>query len=744
MLGCRGLSLSVALVPAWLGQSSAAQTVVPGGTTLPISADDLEANGSLEFSGGGGPAILLLTAPGATFTNLWSIDNAHARFELGGETLTISPSALGSSAIGTTILEVADGTLVLGTNSFLTGFTGTLQVGGDGAMVIQEAAWFSGTTVVNLDSTGGTATLTWDGAAAATYSGALNLSGGNVVTVATVQDASSLTLNGTVGGAGDLRLLHTIATASPTIVLDLAGGFTGRTILESVNARIDTQESIGSAGLTLDGATLTAGTTLTIAGSQTLFVANDSTIVAAAGPTGLTIEGEMQGSGNLVLDQMNVTIGGADSSYTGAVSLQGSSTLTVSNAEWMASAGGLLLNADGAATTFTWDSADDATFAGTLDVGTGGIATIATAQDTGSIALSGAVSGTADLRLLHTGATATAAPSVVLGLTGGFTGRTILESVNARIDTQASIGSAGLTLDGATLTVGTPAGPDPEITILDTQTLVVVSDSTIAGTTAGGLTAMTVNGEMQGIGNLTISGMAMTVNGATTTYTGVVSLQGGTALTVSNDAWLGSVTSISMNADDAATSLIYSGAAGGSYAGLLDLGDGTATVSSTEDFSLTGTVSGTGNLLVTREAGSSAVIGLDFDGSLLSGTTIVSATEARLLTASSVGVAGLTLASGDLAIDATLGSLTIGAAQDLTVTGTSSITGSGGASALTVDGDMAGNGTLAVEGLAMTVNGAASAFTGGVALGTGSSLTTGNTAWVEGLGALRFDASATV
>jgi hypothetical protein len=142
---------------------------------------------------------------------------------------------------------------------------------------------------------------------------------------------------------------------------------------------------------------------------------------------------------------------------------------------------------------------------------------------------------------------------VVLGLTGGFTGRTILESVNARIDTQASIGSAGLTLDGATLTVGTPAGPDPEITILDTQTLVVVSDSTIAGTTAGGLTAMTVNGEMQGIGNLTISGMAMTVNGATTTYTGVVSLQGGTALTVSNDAWLGSVTSISMNADDAAT-----------------------------------------------------------------------------------------------------------------------------------------------------------------------------------------------
>ncbi|MGA1346707.1 MAG: beta strand repeat-containing protein, partial [Ilumatobacteraceae bacterium] len=541
-----------------------------------------------------------------------------------------------------------------------------------------------------------------------------------------------------VSGAGDLRLQHANGVATdPTIILGLTGGFDGRTIIDGANVRIDTQESIGSSGLTLDGATLTAGTALTIGASQTLVIASDSTILAAAGPTALTIDGEMQGAGNLTLDGMGVTINGTASTYTGAVSLQGGSTLTVTNAAWLASATGLSMNADGAATTFTWDSADDATFAGALDVGTGGVATIATTQDTGSITLSGAVSGTADLLLQHTSVTAD--PTFVLALTGGFTGQTIVDTANVRIDTQESIGSSGLTLDLATLTAGT------DLTFAASQNLVVSDTSAIVGTgTGGSLTALTIDGEMQGAGALTLDAMAMTVNGSLGTYTGDVSLEGGSSLTVSNAAWLGSVGSISMNADNAATSLAWSGAAAGSYAGTLNLGDGTATVSSTEDFALTGTVSGTGNLLVTRAAGSTAEIGLGFTAGSFTGTTIVSNTAARLLTLNSIGDAGLTLAGGDLVVDGAVGSLTIGAAQDLTVTGVSSITGTGGASALTVDGEMAGNGTLAVTDMAMAVNGAASTFTGGITLGTGSSLTTGNSAWVEGLGALRFDASSTV
>jgi len=745
-LAGRGVWLSVATLPAWFVSSSAAQTVVTGGAPpTDISAAALEAAGTLSFTQGDGTAGILQLTSSGTFTNSWSMTDAVGIFNLQGNSLTISSAVVhaGNVATGTCSIGVQSGTLTLGQNSFLTGFTGTLVASSLGSIVIEQGDWLTSTTAIELNSNAGTSTLTWAGSSAVTYAGTLTLSTGATpgeVVISTTQDTGTLALTGVVSGTSDLRLQHaTGVTATPTITLGLTGGFTGRTIIDTANVRIDTQESIGSLGLTLDGATLTAGANLSIGGAQTLVVDSGSTIVGTGAPgsfTTLAVDGEMQGSGNLTLDAMDVAIGGSTSSYTGAVTLRGGSGLTVFNSAWLASATGLSMNADGAATSLTWDSADDATFTGALDVGTGSVAFFVTTQDTGSLTLSGAVSGTSNVAFRHTGVTTD--PTFILALTGGFAGTTTVESAHARVDTQESIGASGLALNLATLTAGT------NLEIGATQTFEVANTSTIVGTGSGGSpTTFVVDGQMLGTGNLTIDALAMTVNGAST-FTGGVSLEGGSSLTVSSATWLASAASISMNADGAATSFTYSGAAAGSYAGALNLGNGTATISSTENFSLTGAVSGTGNLLVTRSTGSTAEIGLGFGSGTFSGTTTVSSTAARLLTANSVGGAGLTLANGDLVIDGTLGSLTLGAAQDLTVTGISSIEGAGVASALTVDGEMAGNGTLAIEGLGMTVNGTTSAFTGGVTLGTGSSLTTGNTAWVAGLGALRFDASATV
>jgi hypothetical protein len=744
LLGCRGLAWLPAVIPAGIVHSALAQTVVTGGDPATvITAADLETAGTLSFvQGNGDPGILQVTTSG-TFTNSWSMTDAIGLFNLTGTSLTIASAVphAGNTATGTCTIGVQGGTLTLGQNSFLTGFTGTLQVSGLGTLVVEQVDWLTNTTLVGLNSNAGTSTFTWGGSTAATYAGALDFSTGATpgeVVISTTQDTGTLALTGFVSGSSDLRLQHaTGVTATPVITLGLTGGFAGRTIIDTANVRIDTQASIGSLGLTLDGATLTAGTALTIGATQTLVIDAASTIVGASGVTSLTIDGEMQGSGNLTLDAMDVTINGATSTYTGAVSLRGSSALTVSNGAWLASATGISMNADGTATTFTWDSADDVTFAGALDVGTGGIATIATTQDTGSITLSGAVSGTADLGLVHTSVTAD--PTFILALTGGFTGRTVIETANVRIDTQASIGSQGLTLDGATLTAGTA------LTLGAGQNLVVSDPSTIVGTgTGGALTAFTVDGEMQGTGELTLDGISMSVNGTTTAYSGNVALAGGSALSVSNGAWLAAVGTISMNDDGAATSFTYTGTSAGSFGGTLEVGAGTATVSTTENFTLNGTLTGTGNLLVTRSAGSTAEVGLGFTASTLSGTTIISNTAARLLTATSIGDAGLTLTGGNLVVDAAVGSLTIGAAQDFTVNGVSSIEGTGGASALTLDGEMAGSGTLTVTDIAMNVNGTTSAFTGGVTLGTGSSLTVANAAWLQGVGALNFDASATV
>jgi hypothetical protein len=740
LLGCRGLAWLPAVLPAGIVHSAVAQTVVTGGDPATvITAADLETAGTLSFvQGDGDPGILQVTTSG-TFTNSWSMTDAIGLFNLTGTSLTIASAVphAGNTATGSCTIGVQGGTLTLGQNSFLTGFTGTLQVSGLGILVVEQVDWLTNTSLIGLNSNAGTSTFTWGGSTAATYAGALDLSTGATpgeVVISTTQDTGTLTLTGAISGTSDLRLEHaTGVTATPTITLGLTGGFTGRTIIDGANVRIDTQESIGSVGLTIDGGTLTAGTGLTIGATQAFAVEGTSAMAGAGGSQTFTVDGSMSGTGTLSLTDIAMTVGsGATSTFTGGITLDTGSSLAVANAAFVEQLGALQFD-DTAAVEYSGTSA--ATFDGTLTLGANG--TIRTSgASVGALTLSGAVSGTGDLTLEHSAATTD--PTIVLALTGGFTGQTIIDSANVRIDTQESIGSTGLTLDAATLTAGT------SLTIGASQALVVTSDSTIAGTTAGGLTALAVDGQMQGTGNLTLDGMSMSVNGTTTSYSGNVALVGGSALSVSNGDWLAAVGAISMNDDGAATSFTYTGTSAGSFGGTLEVGAGTATISTTENFTLNGTVTGAGDLLVTRSAGSTAEVGLGFTASTLTGTTIISNTAARVLTSTSIGDAGLTLAGGNLVVDAAVGSLTIGAAQDFTVSGVSSIEGTGGASALTLEGEMAGSGTLTVTDIAMNVNGTTSAFTGGVTLATGSSLAVANAAWLQGAGALNFDASATV
>ena len=728
---CPGSWLAVGSVPAMLVSSAVAQTVVTGGAPpTEISAAALEAAGTLSFVQGDGKAGVLKLTSSGPFTNSWSMADAIGIFNLQGNSLTISSAVLhaGNVATGTCSIGVQNGTLTLGQNSFLTGFAGTLVASSLGTIVIEQGDWLTATTAVELNSNAGTSTLTWAGSTAATYAGALTLSIGATpgeVVVSTTQDTGTLALTGVVSGDSDLRLQHgTGVTATPTITLGLTGGFTGRTIIDTANVRIDTQASIGSAGLTLDGATLTAGAALSIGASQTLVVDTGSTIVGAGGLTALTIDGEMQGSGNLTLDAMDVTINGATSTYAGAVALRGGFELTVSNAAWLGSATGLSLNADGAATTFTWDSADDAAFAGTLDVGTGGIATVATTQDTGSITLSGVVSGTGDLRLLHTGVSAD--PTIILALTGGFTGQTIIDTANVRIDTQASIGSTGLTLDLATLTAGT------DLTLGASQNLVVSDTSTIVGTgTGGALTALTVDGEMQGAGNLTLDAMTMTVNGTTSTFTGGVTMGTGSSLATGNAAWVEGLGALRF---DASATVDYTGTADVTYDGLLGLSTNPATPSDATirasgagagDVTLSGVASGTGNLIVGNTAGSTAAFTLALTGGF-DGTTTVNDADVAINTQGSIGLDGLSL-NTSTAMDATVGApLVFGSAQLLTIGDTVNMSGSVASAAINAQGGLhsSAGATLNLDDIDLTVgDGTASTFTGDVSLTDGATLT---------------------
>ena len=716
----RWVPLAALTLAGWLSNRSHAQTAVAGGTTTTITVADLLAAGNLEFTQGDGTAGTLQLTTGGTFTNPWSINDAIARFDLGGNSFTISSLApAGNTATGTCTIQVANGTLTFGDNSFLAGFAGTLTASDGGSLVLQQSDWLAGTTVINLSGVAGTATLTWDSSAAVTYAGALNLLGGNTSTIATTQDTGVLTLTGAVAGNGNLTLEHTSVTAGPTIVLGLSGGFTGRTILDTANVRVNTQESIGSDGLTLDGATLTAGTDLAIDAAQTLVVGSASTIVgtgAAGSLTTMTVVGEMQGAANLTLDAIDFQVDGAASTFSGDVSLRGGTQLSVSNDAWLAAVGTISMNADGAATTFAYTGAAAGAFAGTLDLGAGN-ATVSSAQD---FALTGTIGGTGNLLVTRSaGSTA----EIGLGFTAGsFTGTTIVSSTEARLITANSIGDTGLTLASGDLTIDAGLG---SLTIGAAQAFTVTGTSSLTGD--GGALPVTVDGTMSGGGTLTLNDIAMTVNGAASTFVGGVRLDAGSDLTVANAAWVGALGALTF---DAASTVAYTGATAATYDGSLTLtSDATIQTSGAGAAALTlsGAVSGPGDLTLETAAGSTAGFTLGLTGTF-GGSTIVNDADVRINTNASIGQGGLQLNDLDLTgLDATIGAnLSLGNAQALTVAGTVSMAGASGGLLVSAQGGLqsAAAATLALDDIALTVgDGAASTFTGDITLADGATLT---------------------
>lgn len=575
LTGSRWTPAAALTLSACLTSNAAAQTVIDGGTTTTDTVANLNAAGALSFTTGDStPGTLEVTTSG-TFTNSWTINNAIARFVLNGNTFTINSSApAGNLATGDTAIRVENGTLVLAANSFLAGFTGTLRASDGGTIQIQQADWLTSATGITLDGTAGSATLAWDNAAAVTYAGTLTLLGGNDVTVRSLQESGALTLTGAVAGTGNLRVLHTGVTAGPTVILGLTGGFTGRTILDTANVRINTQESIGSAGLTLNSATLTAGTNLTIGAAQSLVVGATSTITSVGGTRTVTIDGLMDGGANLTLNNAGLVVSaGATSTYTGALSLRGGSSLTVANQAWLTAVGAVNMNADGVGSTFTYSGAAAGTFDGTLNTGTGGTATVSSTGQ--NFELTGTVGGAGNLLVTRTAATTA---EITLGFTAGsFDGSTIVNDVDVTINTQGSVGQDGLQLnDGGGTALAATIGTN--LSLGAAQSLTVAGTVNMTGSTDG-LSVDAQGGLLSGAAaTLNLGNVALTVgDGAASTYTGAISLTDGASL-VLDGASLGGVAVSSVAGGDPVTfggigTIGSVGSVGTPFDGTLRLGD---------------------------------------------------------------------------------------------------------------------------------------------------------------------------
>lgn len=742
--------------------------VVTGGATTTV-ADAAAIASPLSFVQGDGTAGTLVVLGGGTYTGSWSMDNAIGVFDLSGGSFTIAPG-LGetATATGTCSIGVTNGTLTLGAESFLTGFTGSLDVQATGSLVLVDDRWLTNSTSIQLagDFVGtGLASLVYAGTADVTYAGALVLSGGNTSAINTSgAGAGDLTLSGAVSGSGNL-LIGAEAGSTATVTLALTGGFTGRTTIFGTDALIRTQASIGSQGLTISGANVSSDTNLLIGSAQTLVVNGISTFTGAGAlASTLTVNGEMQGAGSLTFSNTALVVGGTTSTFTGNVTLRGGSTISTGNAAWVGSLGALTMNADGQVTSFAYTGGSNATYGGILTLGEGNNG-ITLNGASGSLTLNGAVGqalGTVGNLVITSNGGSTG--TVHLAFAGGtFDGRTVIDGAKVSLDTASAIGALGLDLDdGADVTLGT------NLTIGATQQLRLAGNSSI---TAGAGTSLIVDGDMQGAGTLQLSNVDLTVGAAATNaFTGGLVLRDTSTATTGNDTWLGAITALTFGGDGTATTFEYTGAVDLASSATVSVGTGTATVkaSGAGNLTLNGAVSGAGTLVLDGvDLSVGAAAGATFTGGfqLRSGAAATVASGAWIGGVTAIGLnadgaatsfeysgAGNASTAAAVTVGAGTATVTLTGAGNLAFTG--AVAGTGDLK-VTDGGVGTGDFTLAfssgsfsgrtiIDAIDGTISTAASVGTAGLTIGGASEVTLGANVALAGTADLLVDGTATL
>ena len=735
-----------------------------GGTTLAFNrSDDLTFAGVISGTGGvaqNGPGVLSLTGAN-TFTGDVTINSGQillgsatefsantvvnnttdgldlngfdatlgglagtGDLALGAQTLTVggnNPTTYSGVLSGTGgLTKTGSGTLVLGGANTYTGGTtisaGTLQlgnVGTTGSLVGDVATTAGGTLTFNrTDETTFAGTISGSGAVRQAGTGTTTLTGANTYTGGTTISAGTLQLGdgGTSGSiTGDVA-----TTAGATLAFKRGDDVTYAGVISGTGGLAQA----GTGTLTLTGANTYTGAT-TIADGATLRLGD-------GGTTG-SIAGDIANAGALVFDRSNnFTYGGV---ITGAGSLtkDGAGTLTLSGDSTFSGATNV-----NAGTLVISDKSPEALANSSVTIGSG--ATLTLNDPDGASFFLGSLAGSGTLSLTdidfyvggnHADATFTGVvESNGLGIvkegTGTWTlqgaeiefglriqgGEVVLDGITGQLGSVSNHGKLTVQNVGADLTFDSLGNyGETIITGSGTEPHVLYGIENYAGelTIAAGAKVATTDSFYQADGAATVVDQATLSFGQFTNSSlgryGTISLSdstgGGSALTFGEDttnsstfagviqdhtSGPGSVTKIGTSTVILTGDNTYTGGTTIS-AGTLQLGDGGATgsivgdvanagtlaVNSTGDITL-GTVSGAG-ALTKAGAGTLTLTG----DATYSGATTISAGTLRL----GGGSSAITLA-GNIANN---GTLAIDRSADLTLAGTISGTG-----ALTKDG----------------------------------------------------------
>jgi len=669
---------------------------------------------------------------------------ASGTLYLGSTDAAISQTAGVLSAAGATTVDAGNGSITL--TSAGNDFQGAVSLTGGATQLVDANALTLGTLATgnltasssgNLDlgkgTVSGTLLVTSNGGAIGQASGGLTVSGTSTLDAGsgaiTLADGNNDFVGAVNLSGGNVQItdrnalsLGTLATAALTAkssgALDLgAGSITGNLLATS-----------NGGAITQDGALAVGGTSSIDAGNGTITLVNAannfSGAVSLAGGTTQLVDAGALTLGTLDTGALTVT-------STGALNL-GSGSIA---GNLSATSNGGAINQSGPLTV---------TGGSTLDAGVGSITLANAANDfQGSVGLTGAGLSIRDANDLTIGTLAAAAHTSVSLVAGGSlvlpvsaidtgAGNLVLAANGGTLVTQGALSGANVSLSGrngltlahdvtaaGTLTLASAAGNI-------TQTAGVLTAATLTGSASGGATLGQSNA-IASLGSFTANGLLLRTAGDLTVSGAVVGGAGGVDI--------GSAGLLKVAAGISGSDIALQGAGISQSAGSINAGSGQVELTSSAGITQSGG-SITAGTLTGSATGNASLAGanhLDNLGSFSAAS--LSLTNAQdLVLAGPVTTSGATALTigGDLAINGTLnaastsldadGAISEGASGNL-VTGTLSGQAGGNVS-LTRSNHVGtlGNFTAAnfalTNGQALTVNGSLGVGTGSIALTT--------------------------
>ena len=494
----------------------------------------------------------------------------QGRVVLGGQTLTINnaSSEFGGVISGTGGVTLTSGTQTLsGANTYTGGSLissgADLILKGAGAIAASSVVTDNGTLDISTDNTPGAAIITLAG------NGTVAL-GSNTLMITN----GSTTFAGIIGGTGGLTV------SGGTETLTGANTYTGLTntgvsgtLALSGSGSIATSSGVVDAGIfDISADTLRNNDITTLSGAGSVKLGGQSLVLTAASGT---YSGVMQGTGGFEVVAGTETFSGVNT-YTGATTVDSGATLNL--------------------------------------VGAGSVARSSGVADNGTTDISGTNSGTAFTTLSGNGRLLLGAKTLTI-----TNGSTTFAGVASGMGGLTTSGSGTETLTGLnTYTGATTIGSGTTLALSGTGSIAFssgVADAgsfNIAGTTSGASVQT-----LSGAGNVVLGSRTLTLTNASSTFSGVISGNGGLALTSGTETLSGTNTYSGGTSVTNATAIVNTDASLGASSGALALNNGTLQLAGSytssrnitlansntlniAGYTLTdnGNISGTGSLLI--------------------------------------------------------------------------------------------------------------------------------------------------